>query len=232
MKTIAVMAAVAAAISVSACAISPAEMSRPAALQSADSTPILGIGGGETGAFKAGQTSGKFSRSATKLSFFETYHMRDGGAKFSLTGPEFTGGVDARCTMKERSVTVDITEFKPAPMAYGCEFSSGGQRVPALFEVQETAPGPTNKQERRGEVMVDGAILDIRSVHEIAGAVLPVSSPIGYVFERDGVAIGGVEINGDPVMFAAPGASAADRKAILLAAVALSVFWDPANLDA
>jgi hypothetical protein len=45
------------------------------------------------------------------------------------------------------------------------------------------------------------------------------------------VAVGGVEINGDPVLFEAPGASAADRKAVLLAAVALSVFWDPANLD-
>ncbi len=230
MKTIALLAAAAAAFSLSACAT--AHMARPVALETADSTPIFGIGGGETGAFTAGQTNGKFSRSATRLSFFEVYNMRDGGAKFSLTGPEFTNGVDARCTMKERSVTIDWVEMKPAPMAYGCEFSTDGQRVPALFEVQETASGPTNKQERRGEVMVDGAILDIRSVHEIEGGVLPVSAPIGYVFERDGVAIGGVEINGDQVMFAAPGASAADRKAILLAAVALSVFWDPANLDA
>jgi hypothetical protein len=59
-----------------------------------------------------------------------------------------------------------------------------------------------------------------------------VSAPIGYVFERDGAAIGGVEINGEPVMFAAPGTAPADRRAIVLAAVALSVFWDPANLDA
>jgi hypothetical protein len=32
-------------------------------------------------------------------------------------------------------------------------------------------------------------------------------------------------------MFEATGADGADRKAILLAAVALSVFWDPANLE-
>jgi hypothetical protein len=134
--------------------------------------------------------------------------------------------------MKERSVTIDIVEFKPAPMAYGCDFASGGQKIAAMFEVQESSPGLSNKQERRGRMMMDGAMLEIRSVHEIAGSILPVSAPIGYVFERDGAAIGGVEINGEPVMFAAPGTAPADRRAIVLAAVALSVFWDPANLDA
>lgn len=233
MKAIALLAASFAALSLSACAgISAAQMARPAALQSAASIPIYGIGGGETGDFAAGQYNGSFSRSATKLSFFELYNMRDGGAKFSLRGPEFTSGIEANCVMKERTVTIDIVEFKPAPMAYGCDFRADGQRVAAMFEVQESAPGLSNRQERRGEMMIDGAVLDIRSVHDIAGAILPVSAPIGYVFERNGVAIGGVEINGDPVVFEAAGAGAADRKAILLAAVALSVFWDPANLDA
>ena len=233
MKTFAFLAAAAVAVSLSACAaIRPAEMARPAGLQSADATPIFGIGGGETGNFTAGQNNGAFSRSAMRLSFFELYNLRDGGATFSLTGPDFAAGLEARCVMKERSVTINIVEFKPAPMAFGCEFASGGQKLPAVFEVQEAAPGLTNRQERRGRVMLDGAALDIRSVHAIAGSVLPVSAPIGYVFERNGAAIGGVEINGDPVMFAAPGANTADRRAILLAALALSVFWDPANLDA
>ncbi len=233
MKSFAFLAAAAAAVSLSACAaIRPAEMARPASLQMAESTPIFGIGGGETGNFTAGQNNGVFSRSATRLSFFELYNMRDGGAKFSLTGPDFANGLEARCIMKERSVTIDIVEFKPAPMAYGCDFASGGQKLAAMFEVQETAPGLSNKQERRGRMMIGGSMLEIRSVHEIAGSILPVSAPIGNVFERNGAAIGGVEINGDPVMFATPGTTPADRRAIVLAAVALSVFWDPANLDA
>jgi hypothetical protein len=71
----------------------------------------------------------------------------------------------------------------------------------------------------------------VRSVHDVAGGILPVAAPIGYVFERNGIAVGGVEINGDPVVFEAAGVSTAERRAILLASVALSVFWDPANLD-
>lgn len=227
------LAASVAALSLSACAgISAAQMARPAALQSATSMPISGIGGGEKGRVVVGQYQGSFSRSATRLSFFELYNMRDGGATFNLHGPHFTNGIEGSCVMKERSVTIDIVEFKPAPMAYGCDFQAGGQRIVAMFEVQESAPGLSNRQERRGEMMIDGAVLEIRSVHDIAGAIFPVSAPIGYVFERNGVAVGGVEINGEPVLFEAPDASAAERKAILLAAVALSVFWDPAKLDA
>ena len=134
--------------------------------------------------------------------------------------------------MRERSVTLDIVEFKPGPMALGCDVRSGGQIAPVMLEVQEAAADFTNREQRRGRVMIDGAALDIRSVHEIAGSPLPTAAPMGYVFERNGVAVGGVDLNNGPAVFEAPGATVADRKAVLLAAVALSVFWDPANLDA
>lgn len=231
MKTAILAMAAAAAILTSACAITPAEMARPLALQSASATPITGIGGGETGSFAVGQNTGAFTRTATRLSFFELFNMRDGGASFSVQGADFGAGLDARCTMRERSITIDIVEFKPAPMALGCDFRSGGQAVPAMLEIQESSPDFTNRQQRRGAVMVAGARLDIRSVHEIAGSPLPTSQPMGYVFERNGTAIGGVDLNNGPLMFAAPGASEADRKAVLVAALALSVFWDPANLE-
>lgn len=221
-----------AAITISACAIAPADMARPVALQSASATPITGIGAGERGSFAVGQNTGSFSRSATKLSFFDLFNMRDGGANFTLQGADFQNGLQVACTMRERAVTIDIVEFKPGPMALGCDVRSNGQIAPVMLEVQEAAADFTNHEQRRGRVMVDGAALDIRSVHEIAGSPLPTAAPMGYVFERNGVAVGGVDLNNGPVVFEAPTASTADRKAVLLAAVALSVFWDPANLDA
>lgn len=222
-----------AATSLSACAgLRPAEMARPAALETAMPTPITGIGGGEKGAFAVGQNAGSFSRSATRLSFFDLFSMRDGGASFTLQGADFQTGLQVSCVMRERTVTIDIVEFKPGPMALGCDVRSGGQVAPAMLEVQEAAPDFTNREQRRGRVMVDGAALEIRSVHEMAGSPFPTAAPMGYVFERNGVAIGGVDLNNGPAMFEAAGASAADRKAVLLAAVALSVFWDPAQLDA
>lgn len=225
------LAAAASAISLSACAITPAEMARPAALQSASVTPITGIGGGQKGSFAIGQNTGAFKRSAQKLSFFDLFNMRDGGADFTLQGADFQNAMQVSCVMRERTITIDFVEFKPGPMAFGCDVRSDGQRSPAVFEVQESSPDFTNRQQRRGSVMIDGAVLDIRSVHEIAGSPLPTSAPMGYVFERNGVAIGGVDLNNGPSVFEAPGATQADHRAVLLAAVALSVFWDPAQLD-
>lgn len=226
------MAALVAA-SLSACAaIRPAEMARPAALQTASATPITGIGGGQDGAFAVAGNTGNFHRTATKLSFFDLFNMRDGSADFTLQGQDFADGLKVSCAMRERTITLDIVEFKPSPMALGCDVRAGGQLAPVMLEVQESAPDLTNREQRRGRVMIDGVALDIRSVHEIAGTPLPTSAPIGYVFERNGVAVGGVDLNNGPLMFEAPNATTADRKAVMLAAVALSVFWDPASLEA
>ena len=232
MKRQAIALAALAAITLPACAIRPAEMARPAALMNANATPIDGIGWGETGAFAVGQNRGEFSRSASRLSFFEMFNSRDGGATFTLQGVGFQQPVQVSCTMREHTITIDIVEFKPGPMAYGCDVRANGQLLPARLEVQEAAPDFTNRQQRRGAVMVDGSVLDIRSVHEIDGSPLPTSAPMGYVFERNGVAIGGVDLNNGPLMYETPGASAADHRAVLLAALALSIFWDPANLEA
>lgn len=232
MKFVLPFAAFMAAITLPACAIRPAEMARPAALQSAGATPIDGIGWGERGAFSVGGNAGEFSRSAQQLSFFSVFNMRDGGARFTIRGDDFGQGVDVSCTMREHTITIDVVEFKPGPMAYGCDVRANGQLMPVRFEVQEAAPDFTNRQQRRGVVMIDGVALDIRSVHDIEGSFLPTSAPMGYVFERNGVAIGGVDLNNGPLVYETAGAGPADHRAVTLAAIALSVFWDPAALDA
>jgi hypothetical protein len=231
MKRLSLSLAAIAALSASACAIRPAEMARPASLTTASATPITGIGGGERGSFAIGQNSGQFERSAQELSFFGLFNMKDGGASFSLQGADFAQGLQAACTMRERTVTIDIVEFKPAPMALGCDIRLASQPAAAVLEIQESAPDFTNRQQRRGVVMIEGVRLDIRSVHDMDGGILPASAPLGYVFERNGVAVGGVDINGGPAMIETAGLGPADHKAIMLASVALSVFWDPANLE-
>ena len=71
--------------------------------------------------------------------------------------------------------------------------------------------------------------VEIRSVHHLAGTSLPVSTPIGYVFEQRGHAVGAIELNGRPALVIDPGASPELQRTLTLAALALGVFWDPAN---
>ena len=78
---------------------------------------------------------------------------------------------------------------------------------------------------------IDGETVDIRSVHHLAGTSLPTSTPIGYVFEQRGRPVGAVELNGRPALVVEPGASPELRRTLTLAALALGVFWDPANTE-
>ena len=52
---------------------------------------------------------------------------------------------------------------------------------------------------------------------------------MGYVFSRDGVDIGGVDLNGLRPTFYLPPAGSPDRDAAAVLAVSLFAFQDPAN---
>ena len=104
----------------------------------------------------------------------------------------------------------------------------------AWLELQEdNGPGtPINRYMRYGRIELDGERVEIRSVHHLAGTSMPTSTPIGYVFEQRGHAVGAVELNGRPALMIEPGASPALQRTLTLAALALGVFWDPANTGA
>jgi hypothetical protein len=89
--------------------------------------------------------------------------------------------------MRERSVTLAIVSFTPKPMAYRCEFLHAEQPLAARFEIQELRTGLTGAlmlQERRGEIALDGVVLQVRSVHSLEGSPIRMATSIGYVFER------------------------------------------------
>jgi hypothetical protein len=157
---------------------------------------------------------GRFRRSESRLSVFGIWERWAGSTAF------------------EHNVTLGIVGFTPKPMAYGCDFTSAEGGLPARFELQEAregVPGALMKRERRGQVTMDGATLALRSVHHLVGSPLELATPIGYVFEQDGLAIGAIELNGSPRLFLSPRADPATRRAIVTGAVALAVFWDPAE---
>lgn len=225
----------AAVLALGACAtIEPARMALPAPLLSAGETvAVAGVGAGRSGAFRAGEYFGAFTRSDARLAFFDPlYERRDGRTDFSVSGPDIQGRIAASCTMRERTVTLSIVSFEPHPMAYVCDFQHEGRRLPARLELQahrHGLGGMMMRQERRGEIAFDRVVLQIRSAHAVQGSSLQMATPIGYVFERDGVPVGAVETNGAPAITYGAEANPETRHAILLASLALGLFWDPAE---
>jgi hypothetical protein len=208
-----------------------AQMRLPDNLATASRVEFEGIGGWRSGDYTAGGYAGRYERSSDRLSYFDTVNESRGHSAFTLAGPDLPEPIEGRCRMRESSLDLGLFEVTTRPMAYRCEFNAGGAPVDASLELQEFngSGAAMTRYERRGRVVFAGEIVEIRSVHHIAGTSMPVLTPIGYVFEQNGRPVGAVEINGRPALMIEPGASPELRRTLTLAALALGVLWDPAN---
>jgi hypothetical protein len=227
-------ASLVAAAVLSACAtVQPARMALPATLSDHETLPVSGIGGDQRGTFQAGPYQGTFARSDTRLAVFDpVYERRGGRTTVTLVGPAGEAPIKADCSVRERTVTLGIISFKPKPMSFGCTLASGTPGSTGRIELQEAAEGLGGmmmRQERRGELVLEGRTLRIRSVHDVAGSPIQTGTAIGYLFEKDGRAVGAVEVNGSPVIRISRTADGATHRAVLIGALALGLFWDPAN---
>lgn len=233
MRTALLFAAVSTLVLGGCAAIQPARMALPQNLASgAVTVPVTGIGAGRSGAFRVGPYSGRFTRSDERLGIFDpVFERRDGRTDFELTGPEIVGSIRVACRAQERTVTLGVLSFEAQPMAFGCDISSAGSD-PARLEVRahrEGLGGRLIRQERRGEISLDGNTLQIRSAHDVEGSGIQLATPIGYLFEHHGVVVGAVEINGSPVIRHAPQTDPSVVRTLTVAAIALGLFWDPAE---
>jgi hypothetical protein len=217
------------AVALAGCAA--AQMHLPDSLAAAERIEFDGIGGWRSGAYTAGAYAGRYERSSDRLSYFDTVTESRGHSAFTLAGPDVAEAIVGRCRMRESALDLGLVEVTTRPMAYRCTFTAGARPLDAALELQEVTGGGTaaTRYERRGRVELGGEVLEIRSVHHLAGTTLPVLTPIGYVFEQQGRAVGAVELNGRPVLMIVPGASPELRRTLALAALALGVFWDPAD---
>jgi len=218
-----------AALPLAACAT--AQMRLPDTLATASRVEFEGIGGWRSGHYTAGSYAGHYERSSDRLSYFDTVTESRGHSAFTLAGPELAEAIEGRCRMRESSLDLGLVEVTTRPMAYRCEFRAGDRPIAASLELQEFngAGAAASRYERRGRAVLDGETVEIRSVHHLAGTSMPVLTPIGYLFEQRGRAVGAVELNGRPALMIEPGASPELRRTLALAALALGVLWDPAN---
>jgi hypothetical protein len=135
------------------------------------------------------------------------------------------------CRMHASAVTVDVVSLETEPVAYLCNIRSEDRRVSGRLELRAVRRGPggmLSLEERHGDIELDGISLQIRSVHEMEGTSLKAATAVGYVLSENGEPVGAVSLNGTPVVTLRPGADARLRRAVVIAALALGLFRDPA----
>jgi hypothetical protein len=209
-------------------ACAPAQMRLSDTFAAAERIEFAGIDGWERGDFRAGDYTGGYERSAERISFNVVKENR-GHSAFVIEGPEISSTIEGYCRMREGSLDLGIVEVIDRKMAYRCEFTAEGRPIPAYLELQESHANVLRPYARRGEIALGGEVVQVRSVHEIVGGKLPTGTPIGYVFEQDGHDVGAVELNGRPALIVPVGTDPGLRRTLTVAALALGVFWDPAN---
>ena len=192
-----------------------------------------GFGGFNRGRFELGPYRGEFTRIESRWAVFDPlYASSRAKSSFTLEGPGFDDVVSAQCQMKEGTVTIGVVTFDPKKMTYQCDFERRGLPMAASFVLGEARPENmrarlASRAERRGEAVIDGVRVSMRSVHRYAKSRWQSQTPVGYVLEVDARVVGAIELTDtDPTLFLDPAAGEI-RDAALIAAMALAVLRDP-----
>lgn len=216
----------------SCAAVEPAQMRLPVSFTSTATTKFTGFAGWNTGKFEAGEYHGTYQRSEGRLAYSDIEVERSGKARFAIAGPEISSTIEAQCRMRERILNMSNgVEITTKPMAYRCDFTADDISIPARFELQEATGESTAayRNVRLGEIALGGEIVQIRSTHDIKGSPNGTITPIGYLFEQNGRAVGALELNGSPKLVVPSGTDPGLARTLTVAALALAVFQDPAN---
>ncbi len=189
---------------------------------------IAGMGYGERGDFTLGASHGRFARIALQTGDGLVVD-NVGRGSLDIAGPELGGSVTAICGFHEREIDMGVLVATRDRLAYGCEFERDRVPLPGGLLLSEV---PTSRsilagRTRAGELRIGDLRVGIRAIHDMEGGRVRSGSPLGYAFDIDGRQIGAVDLNGGNKTIYAPRTAGPEREAVLMASLALSIFWDP-----
>lgn len=225
-------------LALTACAtVAPAQMAMPTSMgPNIVTVPIVGIGAGRSGQFSVGPQSGRYHRSADRLALFDTLLVRDTGhVTFNLADPARPNSMDATCRFGAATSGLGAISIDHSPLRFDCRFSADGKPLPHHLSLNETRDGVADvlmRRSRQGTLIWDGRNVTIKSVHHLVGTPLQTATPMGYSFQIADKTVGAVSLANRPALHIVASATEADRQAVIAAAVALALFWDPAEKEA
>jgi hypothetical protein len=206
----------------------------PSLAASTERLELTQMGGGPSGSFRLGASSGSFTRSAERLGIFPPLLVRHrGGGAFRLQASSISPDLAGRCSFRQGVVTAGPIIVNSERLVFHCDFARAGRPIDASLVLFDPAPAHGTlhgRNERAGTLLFEGRELAVRSIHRDALGGLPSPTPLGYSFSLDGHEVGAVDLNGLNKTLFVPRAGP-DREAVIAASIALSTFWDPALLD-
>ncbi|HWQ86175.1 hypothetical protein [Brevundimonas sp.] len=182
--------------------------------------------------FRPGFGIGEYSGSATSRgsSTRLPWQSRDmARTEFSVSSPAM-GEVTGDCGGGQSHTRILWITFDRETLSYDCVY---GGAAPAnarlsLALSRGSLLARLQQPQRAGELTWGGVTLKAET-KRIGGLPFGGGRVMGYVFTRDGVEIGGIQLNGLRPTFYLPPQGSPDRDAAAVLAVSLFTFQDPAN---
>lgn len=201
----------------------------PDIMSSTEELKLAGMGGWQDGHFRLGASEGQFSRRSVRTKIMGALVRNSGGGSFEVTGPEVGGTAGGRCGFDEGEIDAKVAVVPNGRLTYRCDFHREGRPVDGHLMLAEVPNGRGifAGRTRAGELRLGGLIVGIRPIHDSVGGGLPPGTPLGYAFLVEGRQIGAVDLNGTGKTIYVPRKKGPERDAVLMASLAMSVFWDP-----
>ena len=163
------------------------------------------------------------------------YAARFGRMAFEISRADLGGLAEARCaySREEQRIAIDrVTLSSPLePLRVTCEYRIDGREAGTLSLVADPDTRASYADGRRGEITILGTSLALQTRHGLAEADVTVSDPSGYVMiDDDGQTVGALELTGGGSRRAILPNNPVQRKAAVLAAITLALFWDPGDV--
>ncbi|NNC78171.1 MAG: hypothetical protein HKN77_09435 [Woeseiaceae bacterium] len=230
------------AVCQSATAATTARMELPEEFTaSATHIEFSGFGGHNKGTYsfadnRGSHYRGDFKRGESRLGVFDPLLVRNKGkGSFSFRDPGSDAELTAACEFKKYTVNVDVVTFDAKKVAYSCDFRGNSALLGARLIIgQPKRQGMKQKflarDLRSGESALFDQYLTLESVHDYRGTKLSSQQPVGYLIRSADRIVAAVELTDwNPGIYLSPDLSDDMQRSVLVTALAIAVFRDPAH---
>ena len=176
--------------------------------------------------FGVGEYTGVSSARSSSTRAFGIHESDSSHVNFSVTAPSL-GELTGDCGGGQSLTQLLWITFDRDPLAYNCTYSNGATL--SMVAVRGSWRARLSQPQRAGEFTWNGTTYRFQT-QRIGGLGFSLTGgAMGYVLSRDGVEIGGLDLNGMRPSFYLPPAGSPDRDAAAVWALSLFFFSDPAR---
>lgn len=179
--------------------------------------------------FQLGEYDGNATVKSSSSSVTGIFEGNKASVEMTINGPGL-GPVEVACGGGQSRLGLGWITFDRDKLQFLCTLSGPGAGPDATFALAQSKGGGILKNlqqpQRAAELRFGG--LNVRArTEQVGGMPIGGGTPIGYVFSRDGVDVGAVDIGGLQPTAYLPPKGAKDRDAVAVLSLILIFFKDP-----